>query len=283
MSRKQHQNLNTVKRGQDGYGRPIPAKFYAPGSPKVWVYTDKLALHLSQWIRKHDGTAACFAWLSDKTVIRALQDTECSIIVNKEKEYRDFSGDESTYYPISSRFGDLLTRPAGIGYGSGAEGTPARILAGCNVFSYRQGYDWAAIRCVGPENLYSDPTVRMHNKYAVFYDRSQCDGCTKTWHCRDCRKGFRLNRADCKECGGLTDCEDCGCCQGCGKDVILPKAVWTGSYNPTYMSANSLENAVVIQSEAVATKYLEDFEIIAYKSLPLEWGQGGTVLQYGVA
>lgn len=50
-----------------------------------------------------------------------------------------------------------------------------------------------------------------------------------------------------------------------------PYAVWTGSYNPSYFSNNSLENSLVIYSQKIAEAYLQEFQLINKLSEPLDW------------
>jgi len=50
-----------------------------------------------------------------------------------------------------------------------------------------------------------------------------------------------------------------------------PYAVWTGSYNPTGMAEQSLENAVLIESREVATAYAREHAQLLLQSSPLTW------------
>jgi hypothetical protein len=50
-----------------------------------------------------------------------------------------------------------------------------------------------------------------------------------------------------------------------------PTAVWTGSFNPTANGAKSRENAVCIESEQVASFYLDEWSKVFAMSEPLNW------------
>lgn len=52
---------------------------------------------------------------------------------------------------------------------------------------------------------------------------------------------------------------------------IVPKKVWTGSFNMSQNASNSLENAVLIQDELIAKAYFNEFSQILALSEPLDW------------
>lgn len=52
---------------------------------------------------------------------------------------------------------------------------------------------------------------------------------------------------------------------------LVPRAVWTGSFNPTHNGGQSLENAVLITDPQIAEAYLREFEQIALLSEELDW------------
>ena len=60
-------------------------------------------------------------------------------------------------------------------------------------------------------------------------------------------------------------------------DALGPYAVWTGSYNPTGMAEQSLENAVLIESRDVAAAYAAEHAQMLFQSKRLSWtgGVGG--------
>lgn len=92
-----------------------------------------------------------------------------------------------------------------------------------------------AVRCVGNHNSAKLPAFpRMHNKFLVFGDIKNDD----------------------IDSGAF--------------DLALSK-VWTGSYNLTFNAANSLENAVVIESPDVARAFYDEYCQIFALSEDLDW------------
>ncbi len=53
--------------------------------------------------------------------------------------------------------------------------------------------------------------------------------------------------------------------------ILYPYSVWTGSLNLTQLSLNSLENAIVIHDEIIASAYAEEAELIYLQGEPLNW------------
>ena len=53
--------------------------------------------------------------------------------------------------------------------------------------------------------------------------------------------------------------------------TLIPRAVWTGSFNFTYNAANSLENAVVIEDTNIALAYFYEWAQVLAMSEPLDW------------
>ena len=55
------------------------------------------------------------------------------------------------------------------------------------------------------------------------------------------------------------------------REVIVPKSVWTGSFNFSKNATNSLENAVYIRDEKIAKAYFSEWSQIEGLSEPLDW------------
>ena len=55
------------------------------------------------------------------------------------------------------------------------------------------------------------------------------------------------------------------------RERLVPKAVWTGSYNWTESAERNLENALFIEDVDVANKFLEEWSNVASISEPLNW------------
>ncbi len=91
------------------------------------------------------------------------------------------------------------------------------------------------VRCVGNHNREKRPAwPRMHNKFLIFCDQAPSQ-----------RPHFETD--------------------------IIPRRVWTGSYNISYNAAASWENAVLIESENVAGAYTREFAQILTFSEKLDW------------
>lgn len=103
------------------------------------------------------------------------------------------------------------------------------------------------VRCVGNHNSDKLPAwPRMHNKFLVFCDPPPPQ---KPW--------------------GDTP-------------TIVPRKVWTGSYNITANAAQSWENAVLIDHEGVAEAYAKEFGQIFAFSEPLDWASQWVEPEYRI-
>jgi phosphatidylserine/phosphatidylglycerophosphate/cardiolipin synthase-like enzyme len=111
------------------------------------------------------------------------------------------------------------------------------LPAGISGFSYCSDPSIEAVRCVGNHNRQRLPAwPRMHNKFLVFCDRhvepDQWEG---------------------------------------NRTVVLPRRVWTGSYNLSATACRSWENAILIDSPEVAEAYTREFAQILTFSERLDW------------
>lgn len=94
------------------------------------------------------------------------------------------------------------------------------------------------IRCVGNYNADKLPAFpRSHHKFVVF-----CSIETQTRH-----MGVDYD------------------------DVIVPKAVWTGSFNFTKTAGVSFENAVVLRDPTIVNAFYQEYAQVASLSEPLDW------------
>lgn len=97
------------------------------------------------------------------------------------------------------------------------------------------GFD--GVRCVGNHNREKEPgNPRMHHKFLV-------GGDIQTYQYAPSYTRTRM----------------------------VPKAVWTGSFNFTNTSTRSLENAVVIRIPQVVKAYFQEFSNVMAISEPLNW------------
>jgi hypothetical protein len=92
-----------------------------------------------------------------------------------------------------------------------------------------------AIRCVGNHNSARSPAFpRMHHKFLVF-------------------------------------CAVARYSNGQRQSQIIPLRVWTGSFNFTDNSANSLENVLLINSRVLSKAYFEEWQQVTALSEQLDW------------
>ena len=109
--------------------------------------------------------------------------------------------------------------------------------------------DVAAVRCVGNHNAAKQPShPRMHHKFAVF-----CE--VRGWSGRS------------RELQSVE---------------LIPRKVWTGSFNFTQNGVQSLENAVVVSDSRIAEAYFREWEQIFALSEPLDWKTSWVAPEYGI-
>jgi hypothetical protein len=106
-----------------------------------------------------------------------------------------------------------------------------------------QSFD--AVMCCGIANDdQNQPVQRMHHKFMVF-----------------CDAGIRLRTFS---ADGLDVKEEM-------LRLIEPKAVWTGSFNPTHNGTRNLENTVLIRDEVIARAYFDEWKAVLGLAEPLDW------------
>lgn len=88
-----------------------------------------------------------------------------------------------------------------------------------------------AIRCVGNHNSQASPSFPRMHNKFMVFGKSE-------WH-----QGFSIN----------------------------PLSVWTGSFNCSACADKSFENAVIIESAAIATMYMKEFALLFLLSESLDW------------
>jgi hypothetical protein len=105
---------------------------------------------------------------------------------------------------------------------------------------YSEAFEVAPIRCVGNSNKAGrKSSPRMHNKFLI----------------------------------GCEYFEQLGVEKWAEHNLVLPKAVWTGSFNFTYNAQASFENAVIIPDKRVALSYCEEWSQIYLFSEDLNWSE----------
>jgi hypothetical protein len=63
---------------------------------------------------------------------------------------------------------------------------------------------------------------------------------------------------------------------------IIPRGVWTGSFNPTANGTRSRENAVLIEGVSIAAAYLKEWFQVYAISEPLDWESEWSEPQYRI-
>lgn len=114
---------------------------------------------------------------------------------------------------------------------------------------YSEQFEVAPIRCVGNSNKAEKKiSPRMHNKFLI--------GC------------------DYVEQVGVVDWAE--------HNLVVPKAVWTGSFNFTHNAQASFENAVIIADEGIANAYCEEWSQIYMFSEDLNWSEEWVSPEYWI-
>ena len=190
-----------------------------------------LAHKLAGWVRDADLVIGCFAWLTNFRVLDALAGVKYGCQIVVQKE--DFLRPDKGHTSKSNAI--LQQKYAAMKCGVGRLELPhAGSLSVCS------GDSGEAVRCAGRRNDDRRKAVpRMHHKFAV--------------KCRVLRV---------KEDNGHGEYEH---------HVVTPTAVWTGSFNPTLNGAASRENAVIINSSAVADFYAKEWARVFAMSETLNW------------
>ena len=209
---------------------------WAQGDVQVRAYFGDLASPLIDHISDHTFVVGCCAWLTHADVISRLAqlDFGCQIICQKEDFLRP---DARSMYGWKGKLHSLYSSMrCRINRHDCAAVCRMPQLSVCADDGYME-----PIRCVGNHNSERNPAFpRMHHKFLVF-----C-GITKE------------PRHDAWE-------------QGYYETAPVPLAVWTGSFNPTLNGTKSRENAVVIESEAIAQAYFREWYQMFALSEPLDW------------
>lgn len=244
-------NLNAEKiRNADG--DDYPPTNNSVTSDTASVFFRNLPESLVQQIQQSAAVVGCAAWLTHPDVLRALAHLECgaSIIVQKEDFLRpDINSSDGVWQSQLRQMYDAIdeVRWHSSNYADGIVDTNNLLheLSVCGV------QDGRAIRCCGNHNADKTPAhPRMHNKFFVFFD--------KTEEMRVALEG-----------GSEEMCT-----------IYTPRAVWTGSFNPTTNGGMSLENAVLIRDRAICDAYVNEWAQILAISEPLDWTSAWVAPQY---
>lgn len=199
---------------------------------RVEIHFDNLESALVKEITDHTTVVGCVAWLTNERVLRALSGCEMvSMIVNKEDFLRPDKGNWS-----QRKIKELYSK----------------IRDGCRISLgayYSIGGDptYEAVRCVGVSSDRKNVPPRMHHKFLVFCEIQQ----------------KRFNYTNHLVDPPSEECEE--------RDVVIPVAVWTGSFNASENGTRSLENVIIIRDKVVAAAYYSEWKTLLGISEPLNW------------
>jgi hypothetical protein len=247
-------NLNDVRPTTGDETRNDPLKidwrpeFSFDSIGKTHVYFDNLEQKLIEHIKdkKFNAVIGCMAWLTNFNVLDALEKKKhVAILVNKEDFLRP---DEENDVKDPQGFKAILANKYASLHGGISRGNVGGAVSNApKYFAYQKILD--PVACVGVKppdwkEKGGPPTYpRMHHKFFVFgnivYTDILSDGNGKTFP------------------------DTCG--------DFEPVAVWTGSFNASKNSGNSLENAVYIEDPKIAKVYQEEFANIAVYEERLNW------------
>ncbi|NEP78688.1 MAG: hypothetical protein F6K39_11185 [Okeania sp. SIO3B3] len=200
---------------------------FSTDSAKISVYFRNLQEKLIEKINQYSVIVGCVAWLTNEDVLKALATREkVSIIIQKEDFLRPDTGDWSSKKQ-KRLYGNLPPGPSKSGEYWGD------LLQSLNISST---WDSEPIRWAGNFNTEKSPAFpRMHNKFLVFCEFELVE---------------RLIPINDDE----ADLE---------KELkIVPKAVWTGSFNITKNGTMSLENSVYIVDTKISKAYYDEWQYI---------------------
>jgi hypothetical protein len=212
------------------------------------VYFRNLKSHLIHHIKEADYILGCVAWFTDKDIVDALCGTQgVAIVVQKEDFLRPDSIKKNSWPKFLraqyERLPSLLQRQC----------FPGIVSA----LSYASDPELEPVRCVGNHNSSDNFTSpKMHHKFVVFAHLAEAF----LWHWDD----------------DLFDSEIVT------PNLVVPYAVWTGSFNFTNNSTNSLENALYITDRLIVNAYYDEWSRIVALSEPLDWTSNWTTPQWRI-
>ena len=207
-------------------------------SADVEVFFDDLTAHLIHQIRQSDFVIGCVAWLTNFNIIDALATTKkgCQVVVQKEDFLRPDWGSSADWNTRLRRKYESLHCKVN-GYES--PGIASQLNMCGSAAEYLD-----PVRCAGNHNADKKPAhPRMHHKFMVFCDVK--DG--KSGRCKTTGAYWQSN------------------------GVVIPRSVWTGSFNPTLNGGRSRENAVLIRSPTLAERYAAEWAAVYACSEFIDW------------
>jgi hypothetical protein len=238
-------NLNNVGIPTDGpIGHTTPFTDFGLDSGDVSVHFKRLDLALVKCLAQYPYVVGCVAWLTNEDILEALSLMKgVGLVVLKEDFLRPDVGAEGSW---QERLREKYRRVPSLACHRFEVRGLLKQLSVCG----DPAFD--AIRCVGVHNASKKTSPRAHHKFVVFCDGADF-GSEPTF-------GSGVGDAE-----GLRDSYPRHELQ------LIPRAVWTGSFNFTKNGLSSLENAVVIRRRDVAKAFFNEWEQVYAISEPLDW------------
>ncbi len=201
----------------------------------IICYFDNLEYELIDKIEKYPVIVGCVAWLTNELILNALATRDrVSIIIQKEDLLRPDSGDWSGE-KLRLLYGNL---PDSVNNLSASSEYWGDLISCLNVCS---GWLAEPVRWCGEFNTNNKPAFpRMHHKFLIFCNINIKDNYVD-YDFEDEEDYFDYNRKTYS---------------------VIPKAVWTGSFNMTHNGTHSLENALFIQDDNIAKSYYDEWQYI---------------------
>lgn len=234
------------------------------------IHCNDLEQSVVKYINDADVVVGCIAWLTNKNILTAMSNVKhgVSIIVQKEdflrpdlddvnlqKYYNNIKPFEWYYSMIDNKYcyfkNNILD---GLNTISRSCVIYDDVDSDNGIFSNMQ------VRCFGNNNSkHKLAFPRMHHKFVVL-----CK--TKTINKKNIMQytdnKHKINDAFNQDFEG--NARDT-------KQLVIPYAVWTGSFNFTNNGTKSLENAIYIQNNDIADIYYQQWMKIIAQSEPLDW------------
>lgn len=198
---------------------------------RVSVHFYDLEDLLIEQIEQYPVVVGCVAWLTNRRILRALGTRRRVHIVVQKEDF--LRPDLSTKKGWTKELRGLYAALGNHGDRFAMGGLLGNMSTCCDPTI-------EGVRCVGNHNSDKSPAFpRMHNKFLVFCDYQVVDENDPDY---------------------------------LGWDVaLIPRMVWTGSFNLTENATMSFENAVIIDDPKVADIFYQEWEQIMALSEPLDW------------
>jgi hypothetical protein len=244
-------------------GQVFKLETHCHKTSNVTAFFRPIKPHLLECIQNADKIYGCIAWLTDSDILDALSKKQCAFVVNKEE----------FIYPKNCW--DTLKRKL-------------KVLKKFDVpLSYSEWIEDGYTTVEANQPLTSTDETKYNHMFDTFFSGkylSTYQKMIKTIKCSDsnltisengtpefhllCKSKLAGKRIDPVRCLGIlkSDSDMLNVPRMHDKFMVFIKnqewSVWTGSFNCSFNSNNSIENAVLIQDNTIARAYLEEWQQI---------------------